>query len=45
MVALPAYNREGPQTGLGNVTYSSLLAANVPEQITVPTDDSGLKAK
>lgn len=46
MVALPSYNTHGPlQTGIGNYTVSNLLAANVPETITVPTDENGVKAK
>jgi len=45
MVALPAYRiNAGLQSGLDNYTVANLLAANVPEIITVPTDDSGIKA-
>jgi hypothetical protein len=46
MVALPTYNTQGLlQTGIGTYTVSNVLAANVPEQITVPTDDDGIKAR
>ena len=42
MVALPGFITHVPfQTGLGNYTLSKLLAANIPEIFTVPTDDSG----
>jgi hypothetical protein len=42
MVALPGFLTHFPyQTGLGNYTLSKLLAANVPESFTVPTDDAG----
>lgn len=47
MVALPAY-REGAgnlQSCLNNYTLSALLAANVPEFLTVPTDENGKLAK
>lgn len=47
MVALPAY-REGAgllQSCLNNYTLSVLLAANVPEFLTVPTDENGKLAK
>jgi hypothetical protein len=46
MAKLPAY-RDGVelQSGLGNYTIANLLAANVPEVMTVPTDENGLKAK
>ncbi len=45
MVALPGYLTHVPfQTGLGHYTQSALLAANIAEIFTVPTDDSGLKA-
>lgn len=45
MAKLPAYNKDGLQQGLDSYTVANLLAANVPELITVPTDDSGVKAK
>lgn len=47
MAILPAYQSQiGPlQSGLGNYTVSSVLAANVPELITVPTDEHGLLAR
>jgi hypothetical protein len=47
MVALPAY-REGAgnlQSCLNNYTLSTLLAANIPEMLTVPTDENGKLAK
>lgn len=44
MPNLPAY-KEGLQTGLGSYTNALLLAANVPELFTVPTDADGVKAK
>lgn len=46
MAKLPTYNTQGGlQTGLGNYTLAKLLAANVPEVFTVPTDENGIKAK
>lgn len=46
MAKLPAYNNGAPlQSGLDNFTVANLLAANVPEYITIPTDDQGIKAK
>lgn len=47
MVALPAY-REGAgnlQSCLNNYTLSKLLAANIAENFTVPTDENGKLAK
>lgn len=45
MVNLPAYNKGAAlQSGLDNYTVSNLLAANVPETITVPTGADGIKA-
>lgn len=46
MANLPAY-RDGAelQSCLNNYTLAKLLAANVPELFTVPTDDSGLLAR
>ncbi len=47
MAILPAYQTQnGPlQSGLGNYTVSNLLAANVAEIITVPTDEHGVLAR
>lgn len=46
MAILPAYNSAATlQSGLGNYTLAKLLAANVPEVFTVPTDENGVKAK
>ncbi len=46
MSLLPAYNKdEALQSGVGNYTVSNLLAANVPEFVTIPTDEKGKKAK
>ena len=46
MAKLPAYNSgSNLQAGLDHYTLSRLLAANVPELFTIPTDESGLKAK
>lgn len=46
MAKLPAYtNGATLQSGLGNYTNALLLAANVPELLTVPTDENGTKAK
>lgn len=44
MAILPSY-KDGLRNGLGNYTQANLLAANVPEFITVPTDENGLLAK
>lgn len=45
MAILPAYNPSGLQSGVNDYTVSNVLAANVPESITVPTDGaSGKKA-
>jgi hypothetical protein len=45
MPALPAYNEgKALQTCLGDYTQAVVLAANVPEIITVPTDSGGLRA-
>lgn len=44
MAKLPAY-KDGLQQGLDNYTNALLLAANVPEFLTVPADDQGIKAK
>lgn len=44
MAKLPAH-KDGLQQGLDNYTLGLLLAANVPELFTVPTDDSGVLAK
>jgi len=44
MAHLPAY-KEGLLPGLGSYTDALLLAANVPELFTIPTDNTGLKAK
>lgn len=45
MVNLPSYNKDSRlQSGLDNYTVSNLLAANVPEIITVPTGNDGLLA-
>lgn len=47
MVALPTY-REGAgnlQSCLNNYTLSRLLAANIPENFTVPTDENGKLAR
>ena len=45
MVALPGFLTHVPfQTGLNNYTIAKLLAANVPESFTVPTDETGLLA-
>lgn len=46
MSILPSY-KEGRalQSAAGNYTISALLAANVPESITVPTDEDGYLAK
>lgn len=45
MVALPAYNKGAAlQSGLDNYTVANLLAANVPESITVPTNNDGILA-
>jgi hypothetical protein len=43
MAVLPAY-KEGLLPGLNDYTVTNLLAANVPETITVPTDATGKKA-
>jgi hypothetical protein len=43
MSELATYNKEGPQAG--TYTVANLLAANVPESITVPVDQNGLKAR
>jgi hypothetical protein len=46
MTILPAYRLGQPlQSGLGNYTLSNLLAANVPETLTVPTDENGKPAQ
>ena len=47
MAVLPAYREDRElQSGLNNYTVANLLAANVPEVMTVPTDAAtGLKAK
>lgn len=48
MAILPKYREgSGPllQTCLGNYTVSNVLAANVPEIITVPTDQNGKLAR
>lgn len=45
MASLPSYIPGQLQGGLSNYTQSVLLAANVPETFTVPTDETGLKAK
>ncbi len=45
MVSLPQYSQGAPyQTALSNYTLSRLLAANVPETFTVPTNDDGILA-
>jgi len=46
MTILPEYLTHSKlQAGLGKYTVSNLLAANVPEQITVPTDQTGKLAE
>lgn len=46
MSILPAYRLNYDlQSGLDNYTLTKLLAANVPETFTVPTDENGLLAK
>lgn len=46
MPILPEYQTEYPlQSGLANYTLSRLLAANIPESFTVPTDENGRLAK
>lgn len=45
MSILPAYRPGLFQAPLNIYTVSNLLAANVPEFITVPTDETGTKAK
>lgn len=44
MTSLNVFNKDGTPQG-GSFTLSNLLAAAVPEIMTVPTDDSGVKAK
>lgn len=43
MANLAGYNKDGLQAP--TYTVANLLAANVPESVTVPTDQQGLKAK
>lgn len=46
MAILPIYRpNQDVQSGLGNFTIAKLLAANVPEVFSVPTDQNGLLAK
>lgn len=45
MAILPAYSQSPLQSCLGNYTQTLLLAANVPEYITVPTDENGVLAR
>lgn len=41
MPNLPAYNPDGLQPGVNDYTVSNVLAANVPELLTVPADATG----
>ena len=46
MVTLPSLNTQDNFTpALNKYTQANLLAANVPEFITVPTDENGILAK
>lgn len=45
MVTLPAYREGLLQSCLDNYTVSNLLAANVPEFVSVPTDENGKLAR